>query len=210
MSPRTRLTRAESQARTRARLLDAAAEVFVEKGFGRASLEEVAARAGFTRGAVYSNFADKSALFVALLDERLSRRIDEIAAMVRTASSPSELVAVLRAGAASRPADPAWFVLLAEFWLHAMREPDARRLLVAHERAVRDELGRVVRSQLSATGLSAPAPIELLALMLQALEHGILFERYLDPDGIDSGAYFDALALLTEALAGSSGPTRSS
>lgn len=64
-----RLTRSEQQRRTRDRLLAAAAEVFTEHGFGGASLDTIATRAGYTRGAVYSNFADKSALLRAVFDQ---------------------------------------------------------------------------------------------------------------------------------------------
>src|ERR1043165_9772619 len=66
-----RLTRAESQAQTRAALLQAGAEVFVERGFAGSSVEAIAARAGFTRGAFYSNFASKEELFAELLQERV-------------------------------------------------------------------------------------------------------------------------------------------
>ena len=64
-----RLTRSEQQRRTRERLLAAAAEVFAEHGFGGASLDAIAHRAGYTRGAVYSNFADKTELLLALFDQ---------------------------------------------------------------------------------------------------------------------------------------------
>lgn len=63
-----RLSRAEQQQLTRARLLAAAAEVFAEHGFGGASLDAIATRAGYTRGAVYSNFADKAEILIALID----------------------------------------------------------------------------------------------------------------------------------------------
>ena len=64
------MTRAERRAQTRAALLDAAARVFVDRGFAGASVEAIAAEAGYTRGAFYSNFATKEELFVALLQER--------------------------------------------------------------------------------------------------------------------------------------------
>ena len=66
-----RLTRSEQQGRTRAALLDAAGAVFVERGFQGASVEAIAERAGFTRGAFYSNFASKDELFAELLQERV-------------------------------------------------------------------------------------------------------------------------------------------
>src|SRR5437588_10391841 len=72
---RTRLTREEQRAVTRARLLASAAKVFAERGFYGASVEEIADRAGFTRGAFYSNFETKADLFLALLDEHIGKEM---------------------------------------------------------------------------------------------------------------------------------------
>src|SRR5438105_12586486 len=68
---RSRLTRAEQQAKTRAALLEAAAQVFIERGFLGASVEAITERAGYTRGAFYSNFDSKEELFAELLQERV-------------------------------------------------------------------------------------------------------------------------------------------
>ena len=193
-----RVPRHESQARTRARLLDAAEEVFVEKGIGAASVEEIAARAGYTRGAVYANFADKGALFAAVLDARLARRIDEIGAMADDARSPVDLVARLRAEASSHPDATRWFVLYHEFWLQAMRDPDARARLVAYERTERAALERAVRWQYDQAEVTPTLPVELAALVIQALDRGIFLARLLDED-IPRMAFFDALAYLARS-----------
>jgi AcrR family transcriptional regulator len=193
MSQPARVPRRESQARTRAALLHAAEEVFVEKGIGAASVEEIAARAGFTRGAVYANFDSKDALFAAVLDARLARRIDEIGAMAEAAQSPTELIAMLRAEApAHRDEATRWFVLYHEFWLQAMRDPGARERLVAYERAEREQLRRAVRWQYEQAGVTPTFPVELAALVVQALDRGILLARLLDED-IPRTAFFDAL-----------------
>ena len=71
----TRLSRAESQARTRRDLIDAATVVFARRGFGGASNAEVAEEAGYTKGAVYSNFSSKDELFLAALETRLRERV---------------------------------------------------------------------------------------------------------------------------------------
>jgi len=68
---RTRLSREESRALTRSRVITAAGEVFAERGFHAASLEDVADRAGYSIGAVYSNFRSKDDLFLSLMTERL-------------------------------------------------------------------------------------------------------------------------------------------
>src|SRR5713226_7690587 len=77
-----KLTRDEKKARTRERLLDAAADVFARRGFHAASLDEVADEAGLTKGAVYSNFTSKDDLIVALIETRLDRRFIGIATAV--------------------------------------------------------------------------------------------------------------------------------
>ena len=69
-----RLTRKEKRAETRARLLDAAEQVFLRRGLQGSSVEEIAAEAGFTRGAFYSNFKSKEELFVELLQDRVYRQ----------------------------------------------------------------------------------------------------------------------------------------
>src|SRR5436853_5449268 len=79
------------QEQTRARLLEAAARVFARRGFHVATLEEVAAEAGFTKGAVYSNFESKEALFLALVDRELEKRAQEIGAVVDAAASTGDI-----------------------------------------------------------------------------------------------------------------------
>src|SRR5262245_44436699 len=88
-----RLTRAEPRAETGARLLEAAAEVFAERGFHGASVEDISERAGYTRGAFYANFDDKDAVFLALVDERLESNISGVADVLRDARTPAEALA---------------------------------------------------------------------------------------------------------------------
>ena len=75
------LTRRERQEQTRDRLLDAATKVFARRGYHEASVEEIAAEAGFTTGAVYSNFAGKEELFLALAEREVTHRVAEIRAV---------------------------------------------------------------------------------------------------------------------------------
>src|SRR5262245_14443036 len=195
MSQARRVPRHESQARTRARLLDAAEAVFVEKGIGAASVEEIAARAGYTRGAVYANFADKDALFAAVLDARLARRVEEISALADEARSPVELIARLRAEAGSHQDVAHWGVLYHEFWLQAMRDPEVRARLVAHERTEREHLAQAIGWLYEQAGISPTFPVELGALVVQALDRGMFLARRLDED-IPRSAFFDALDYL--------------
>src|SRR3712207_3440591 len=97
MAPRTRR---QQRSETRAALLEAAARVFARQGFHRASVEAVADAAGFSTGAVYSNFAGKEDLFLALYEERIERRREELRAAFRSEAEP-------RASLASAAADVA-------------------------------------------------------------------------------------------------------
>src|SRR4051812_17686336 len=83
-----RLSREEKKAMTRTKLLDAAATVFARKGFAGASLDDVAEEAGLTKGAVYSNFANKDELISTLLDERLDRPQERITELVDRTQPP--------------------------------------------------------------------------------------------------------------------------
>src|SRR6516225_6093976 len=76
---------------TREHLLQAAAVVFARDGFHGASLDDVAATAGFTKGAVYSNFKSKEDLFLAVLDERIERQLAAVTGVVGDGTRPQEV-----------------------------------------------------------------------------------------------------------------------
>ena len=145
-----RSTRDERRAQTRERLLDAAADVFNRFGYHGASLEAVAEAAGFTKGAVYSNFASKAELFVALAEHKSRAGQRRRSARERFRAMPlGEFVDgmgdMLRSQAAR---DQAWDVLTIEVWLAAMRDP-ALREVVAHDyREMRDEIGPEIERKL--------------------------------------------------------------
>jgi AcrR family transcriptional regulator len=188
----TRLSRSESAARTRARLLDAAEEVFAEHGFGRTSLEQIAERAGYTRGAVYANFASKDELFLAVLDRWLdgditnSERINADDLPVRDALDR------LRAREGNRFADRNRFLLLTEFRLYALRNPAIAPRLADYERRTIAWYTEAIKAR--AAGI--PIPAEQLATFVLALENGIATLAHVAPDDIRHDAFIDALDLL--------------
>ncbi|MDT7695335.1 MAG: hypothetical protein QOI75_4702, partial [Pseudonocardiales bacterium] len=109
---------------TRARLLDAALDTFAETGFHAATIEQICERAGFTRGAFYSNFATKDELFYALFERNAARvveRMESVAAQVDGALPWSRQVAELTSSVG--PDDRRWFLISTEFTLHAIRNP---------------------------------------------------------------------------------------
>lgn len=199
MPRKRRLTREQSRAETRERLMEAAERVFAEKGFSGASVEEISERAGYSRGAFYSNFEDKDELFLALFDRRTDAQIAEVGKLLAANPQPADFIAALRNRSVGRASQRTWIMLANEFWLYAMRNPKVRPRWAARERFERDAYKRAVVAQFQAIGVSPPGPPEQLALIVQALDTGFAWQQYLDPDSITEDTFLDALALLTRA-----------
>jgi AcrR family transcriptional regulator len=203
-----RLTREESQALTRARLVEAAREVFAEKGFYGASVEEVTERAGFTRGAFYSNFSDKDDLFLAVLEAHYEVQVDEVSDIIRQAPTPEAVLAALRDRDTRRPVDRSWHMLRAEFRLHALRDPEVLPRLAERERDERRAYGQAVTALFKSLGIAPPAPVPELALILQGLDEWTAHAHAIDPDDVPRSAYFDSLELLFRAAVALAGERR--
>ncbi len=153
-------------------LLDAGLELFAEQGYGATSIPDICARAALTKGAFYSNFANKDALFLALLDRSWNRRADWI-----RRSLPLQGVSTVTAEGDSQPPlvdviDRQWTLVSTEFSLHAIRNPDVARLLVEHERRVRSELAVLVAEGLEREGRVPTIPVDELARMIVAIAEG--------------------------------------
>ena len=198
------MSRTETQAHTRQRLLDSAERAFAAEGFAGASLDRIAGDAGFTRGAVYSNFADKADLFVAVLERRLERRSREIATAMRAADDPQAFVAAMR-----RPpvrmteagGQRQWHMLHNEFHLFALRHPDAAELLARYDRRQRDLYVKAIEYLLGQMGVEPPGNPRLAAAILVALDEGLTRQHLVDPDDVPASAMADAVHLLLEAAA---------
>ncbi|MGH2599028.1 MAG: TetR/AcrR family transcriptional regulator, partial [Dehalococcoidia bacterium] len=131
-----RLTRAESKAITKARLLDAAATVFARKGFAATSVEDIAEAAGYTIGALYSNFSGKEDLFLAVLDQHLAADAELIAEILGEASSGEDLLRRLAAYFdAMYEAEQDWRLLTNEFRLYVARNPRFNSRLAEQKQA---------------------------------------------------------------------------
>jgi AcrR family transcriptional regulator len=198
-----RPSRTEAQAQTRERLLDAAEGAFATEGFGGASLDRIAEAAGFTRGAVYSNFADKADLFVALLDRRLDRRYAEVAEAMLAARDPEAFVAALRnppwKGDRYGDAMRQWLMLRDEFRLFALRHPAAAARLARHDRRQRDYYLEGITHVLGQLGVEPPRDPRLAAAMLMALDESLVRQHCIDPDDVPATALADAVEFFLEA-----------
>lgn len=197
-----RLTREQSQAQTRARLLDAAAYVFGEKGFAAASLDEIAARAGYSRGAVYSNFHDKDDLFLALLEQSGDRMIADLEEMVASITTVDDLVEGLRRFRERRGVDRRrWFLLFNEFRTYALRTPSARKRLAEHERKVRKLYEQLTVDIAAHLGVELPVPASRLATWIHATTNGAEILHELDPRATPREVAYDGVVFFFRRLA---------
>jgi AcrR family transcriptional regulator len=127
MSPvkphRIRPTRGE----VRDRILDAASKVFAAEGFAGATIDAIGQAAGFTKGAVYSNFESKDELFLALLDREFERRGEQIATTLESGGDVPAAAGALSRSVLDAIHDHAdYYVLFVEYWLRAGRDPELR------------------------------------------------------------------------------------
>jgi AcrR family transcriptional regulator len=198
----SRPSRSTTQAQTRERLLDAAERAFAAEGFGGASLDRIAEAAGFTRGAVYSNFADKADLFVAVLDRRLDRRHAEVADAMLAARDPDAFVAALRSPAWTAGREDAmrqWLMLRDEFRLFAIRNPSAAERLARYDRRQRDYYVEAITHLLGQLGVEPPINPRLAAAMLLAIDESLVRQHWIDADDVSATAVADAIEFLLGA-----------
>src|SRR5882757_1593536 len=128
---------AERTETTRTKLLAAAERIFARDGFEGARLEDIAAGAGYTRGAFYANFGGKEEIFFALLEQWVRQRIDSVTAVLRRQKSPQQKLAALRKHYAEIAKDRRLVLISLEFKLFALRHPESHARLQNRHRRIR-------------------------------------------------------------------------
>ena len=190
---------------TRSHLLAAAARVFARQGFDGASIDDVAAAAGFTKGAVYSNFKSKEDLFLALMDQRVEEQIAAVQTTLEEAATlPADERATRFADLTAQLlwSDRDWQLLYLEFALYAARHPNARRLLAERQRHDRDRLIPIIESEFARVPPRLHVPIEDLASIFLALFAGIGMQHLTDPDDAGDRLLHSAIEFLDKAFEG--------
>ncbi len=195
-----RLTREQSKANTRERLLAAARSTFASNGFHGASVEEIASRAGFSTGALYSNFDGKEDLFLVLMEREIDDHAREIAEAVRARESVSERAT----GGARRwmtmiEREPELLLLFMEFWAYGVRDADVRPKVAARFAQMRRLLTQLIEDGVREFDLELALPAEQLAVAVDALADGIARQRLADPSAVPDELMGTVLALLFEA-----------
>ncbi|MBZ4017474.1 TetR/AcrR family transcriptional regulator [Streptomyces purpurogeneiscleroticus] len=176
-----RVTRRRAQ--TRQRLLDAALEVFAEEGFGRSTVDQVCERAGYTRGAFYSNFTSLDELFLAMWEQRSAAMLDDLRGALDRLGTLESVSAdeALRAVLDAVPIDDAWYRVTAEFTAHALRNPSLRRVMASREEAIHDTLLPLVETALARAGRRVTDRTGL-GHALVAVHDGTAVQCLLEPD----------------------------
>lgn len=203
-----RLTQAERRQDTRRRLLVSAREAFGRRGFGGASLDEIAESAGLTRGALYYNFpGGKDDLFLALFEERADERATAIEQAfgeggdggLETTVSQSQAAA--RDFAQSLGANREFHRLFFEFALHASREGDFADRFKDRETSIRRTLVKVIEERADQLGGELPLPADELALGLIALGNGLALENVVEEKNVPEALYGQLVGFLLLGIA---------
>ena len=168
------------RAATRQRLLTAAAEIFAERGMHGATVEDICEAAGFTRGAFYSNFADKEQLFSALVRQKEEEllagvhRVLEVEAGVPALDTGDVIDQLVEKVLATQPMDRESHLVHAEFTLYAIRNPAAARELTREGDRFRHELAELLKAGLARAGRRLSIePSDAVAIVIATFEAGL-------------------------------------
>ena len=172
---------------TRARLIQSAEKVFARDGFEAAKLEQIAADAGYTRGAFYANFDSKEDLFFALLEKEIGSRIANLEKEMDKVREPEAKLKAMRNFFLSKALDRRWCLLALEFKLFAVRHPEVKQRLAAmHRRFVGPRVG-FLEEVMSGMGREPPASAYATGVSMAALGNMLALEHMLDPAMMPEG-----------------------
>jgi AcrR family transcriptional regulator len=200
--PTTRISRGDSKARTRADLIAAARSVFLRRGFHAATLDDIAEEAGYTKGAVYSNFAGKDDLFLALLAEHHAQRAEIYAALFLAEDDTEQTYrSIARFMFEAYEREPAWWPLVSDFATHASRQPELNERLRATREGFLDALAGTIETVCEQHGMTFVLPAREVARGTGALMRGMAVEWTIDPSPADAHAFEEMLAAFLRGLA---------
>jgi AcrR family transcriptional regulator len=194
---RTRPTRDE----TRDKLFEAAARVFEEQGIGSASIEAIAAAAGFSRGAFYSNFKSKDELIIAMLEDHVERSIARNLDLLAQHENIDDFLNALKSMDRSKQ-DPLGRapLLHMEMVLFVARAEKRRPELAKRLRARRKLVTDIIETSLRKSGQPAAQNATWTAAILIALEDGFRLHRLIDPETTTADSFLRAISDLRRAM----------
>jgi AcrR family transcriptional regulator len=177
---------------TRKRLIEAATEVVAEHGFDAATVDRIAERAGYSVGALYSNFEGKDELLFAVFDGHLvwfAQRLEAVAKSEHPSAAISDWLGSLGA-------EPEQFHVFIEFWAYAVRRPKVRKQFANRMDQMRTDVAATIKQHLSAVGAEPPLSAELISLLVLALGRGLALEKLARPGAVPDKAIGTLLSSL--------------
>ena len=195
----SRPRRGERRLITRAQLLDAAERVFARDGLRGASVDTIALEAGYSTGAVYSNFKGKEDLFLTLIEERIDPRLANVyeAMEAELAAGAPPLEAARRFVSTLRGERDA-FLLLIDFWGQAVRDPTAAERFAQRHARLRTTVGHLLDAAIPEREPGIGLPTDQLATTLIALANGFAIELLADPDAVPDDLFGHAIGALVQ------------
>ncbi len=193
-------------------MIAAGRKVFLKRGFDAASIDAIADEAGYTIGALYSSFATKAALFMAVFEAQVAERVQEIETAVTDAGDSGQQAQSAAEQLMDKlTAEPDWFTLFIEAWTQAARDPQLRERFAMSFGAIRLTLGRIIAESAERDGIRLPLPANDLAIAIKALGNGLALEKVIDPEGVPDDLFGAILTLILRGLeAGGDGTLASS
>lgn len=202
-----RLTRKEQQERTRDALIRAGARAVAERGLHRASIDEIARDAGFTKGAFYANFANKDALVLAILERHFSTAIEDVDDAVASHDAVEDQARDAGLKFADQMAsDPAWGRVFVELVGHATRDEDFRREMLARIQPLRERVAAVYAQRAAELGIVPTHSPDEIARMTSTMASGVAVQRLIDPEGVPDDLFGTMLVLFFAGLQATAGP----
>lgn len=191
---------AERTEATRRKLLAAAERIFARTGFEAARIEDIAATAGYTRGAFYANFGGKEEIFFEVFELWVRERIETISAVLRRHTDPHHKLAALREHFAELAQNRTLVFLSLEFKLFALRHPEAYNQLRDRHRRLRSAWANVISELLDPLGKELPISHRAAAISLVALANTLLIDHLVDQKTLSEkevrfvlGLFFDSI-----------------
>lgn len=179
------MTRAERRERTREDLIAAAERLFTERGFHATSVDEIALEAGFTKGAVYSNFDSKEDLFFAVYERRVDRVIADYERAFRETGPVGGSERMVSEAVQRRGRDDGWLAVFFEFWAHVVRRPELReRFAKVHARVLEPIIGGFERL-VEERGIELPVDARGYTVAVYVMTLGLSLERLTQPEVVD-------------------------
>jgi AcrR family transcriptional regulator len=190
-----RLSRLESQARTREQLLATARALFLRDGYFATSLDKVAEEAGYSKGAIYANFRSKNELCLAVIDDIRSEQAGQVAAALMSSADTEKRLSAFEDWAERVIGDAGWSNLEIEFATQLRHDPQLREAFAERGRALRARTAEAVTAAADQLGIALPMPAELISTALLSLGVGLGLQRTVDHD-VSIKALSDSIRVL--------------